>query len=71
MEDLLVKRCKGLGKNKMIIKGNPLCLYPMEAASKSKFVTNSFLNTDDVELCEAGSIVIFLERSPNWRIVLH
>ena len=61
------KGSKGLpGKNKMILKGNPLCFYPMEAASKSKFVTHSFLNTDDVELKEVGLQLshFLLERSP-------
>ena len=60
------KGSKGLpGKNKMIIKGNPLCFYPMEAASKSKFVTHSFLNTDDSELKEVGLQLshFLLERS--------
>ena len=50
----------------MIIKGNPLCFYPMEAASNSKFITHSFLNTDDDELKHVGVKLnhFLLERSP-------
>ena len=49
------KGSKGLpGKNKRIIKGNPLCFYPMNAATKSKYITHKFLNTDDNDLKIVG-----------------
>lgn len=45
------KGSKGLpGKNKRIVKGKPLCFYPMDAANKSKYITHKFLNTDDPDL---------------------
>ena len=50
------KGSKGLpGKNKMIIKNNPLCFYPMKAANNSKYITHSFLNTDDPDLQKIGN----------------
>ena len=61
------KGSKGLpGKNKMIIKNNPLCFYPMNAAKNSKFITHRFLNTDDPEIRVVGERLdhLLLERPP-------
>ena len=61
------KGSKGLpGKNKMIIKNNPLCFYPMKAANNSKYITHSFLNTDDPEIKVVGDRLdhLLLERPP-------
>ena len=61
------KGSKGLpGKNKMIIKNNPLCFYPMNAANNSKFITHRFLNTDDPEIKVVGEKLnhLLLERPP-------
>ncbi len=50
------KGSKGLpGKNTMNINGRPLAFYPMNAADKSKFITNKYLSTDDPDLAEIGS----------------
>jgi len=46
---------KGLpNKNKKLLLGKPLLLYPIEAALKSSFVDECFLSTDDTEMQKIG-----------------
>ena len=49
------KGSQGLpGKNTMLIRNKPMAFYPMNAACESKYITHSFLSTDDKVLEEIG-----------------
>ena len=48
---------KGLpGKNIKLLKDKPLIAYSIEAALQSKYITNVFVSTDDVEIAETSKI---------------
>lgn len=42
------------GKNKHLVRGKPLCWYPMAAAANNELISHHFISTDDPELADIG-----------------
>ena len=55
------------GKNKYLIRGKPICWYPMAAAASNRLISHHFISTDDPELADIGKGLGFnlIERPPS------